>query len=381
MKKYKIVYIVILCGIIVSSCGKKDLPDEDFVNFARHIEKQIKNGNETPISNAFDYDEFEKRVLAGVDLPKNMAKNVPNYIKENTNPARTILEVVMNGADFRFVKFYRKGNEPHIIFRTYFNGGVSLEDWVLGVKDGQILIYDAFVIVSGINWSDNCRQKLCNYLGLLSDEVIAINKLIDVNYFIANGDYETADSMLYWIMPQMQTNLYAHTMEMNMYSMCKSYEDVKRLAAKFEAKFPDEKRVSIFYLMQSSINHGLVDETLNHIYSLIDILGDDPIYYIYQAWAFQEANANSYALQMLDSAICYMPHVFDFYLYKFDSYYYNSDYKSCVDLLYHIDTLFASEDEDVDFFVMNYEDLNKYEPFKEWVQSKVKTNKSVTNKK
>jgi len=371
MKKYKVIYLLVLCSFMLFSCGKKDLPDENFIDFARDIEKQINGGNEIPIVTAFDYDEFEKRVIAGLDIDRKKANSVSDFIKENTNPAKSIMEAMINGADFRFVKFYRKdNNEPHVIFRMYLNGGVSLEDWVLGVKDGQIFIYDAFAIVSGINWSDDCRQKLCNHLGIFTDEVTAINKLIDVNYLIANGEYDIADSMLYWIMPQMQDNLYARTMEMNMYSMSRSYEEMKVLAGKFDERFPTEKRISVFYLMQSSIYHGLPDETLNYIYSLIDMIGDDPIYYVYHAWSYQQANADVYALERLDSAIHYMPHVFDFYLNKLDVYYFDYNYQACVDLLYQIDTLFAPEEEDVEFFKTNYEQLNQYEPFNKWIKSK-----------
>lgn len=377
MKKYRIIYLLVLCGIMLCSCGKKDLPDEDFIDFARDIEKQMRNGDDISIVNAFDYDEFEKRVLANVDIPKKEKNRASDFIKENINPAMSILEMVMNSADFRFIKFYRKGNEPHVIFRIYFNGGVSLEDWVLGVKDGQILIYDAFAIVSGISWSEDCRQKLCNHLGIFTEEILTINKLIDANYLIANGEYSAADSMLYWIMPQMQENLYARTMELNLSSMSKSYEDMIKLTDDFEKTFPQEKRICVFYLMQSSIQHGLADETSEQIYTLIKLIGDDPIYYVYQAWAFQQANANNYALQMLDSAIHYIPHVFDLYLNKLDVYYFADNYRAFVDMLYQIDTLFSPEDEDVTFFRENYELLNRYEPFNKWVQSKEDTNKLV----
>ncbi len=379
MRRFKIICVFVLCGVAFISCKEKDLPDQDFIEFAQNVERQMVYENEIPVVNAFDYDEFEKRVFAGMDIPKKDKEKASEFIRGNTNPAMTILESVMNGADFRFVKFYRKNNEPHVIFRTYFNGGVSLEDWVLGVKDGQIKVYDAFAIVSGINWSDDARQKLYNHLGIITSEVANINQLIDINYLVANENYIMADSLLYWVMPQMQENMYARTIEMNLSSLSQSYEEVQLLADKFEKTFPDEKRIAAFYLMQSSIQHGLVDETIKHIYTLIDLVGDDPIYYVYQAWAFQQANAGHYALQALDSAIHYMPHVFDLYLNKLDVYYFDYDYQQCVDLLYQMDSLFVSEDEDAAFFQVNYAQLKEFPPFNEWVQSKEKKDRLVNN--
>ena len=370
MKKYKLLCLLILGIVWFHSCGEKDLSDESFIEFALEVEKQIMNyENETPIANAFDYEEFEKFVLAGVDISQKDKNRVSEFIKKHTNPAMSILESVVNGADFRFVKFYRKNNVPHVIFRTYFHGSVSLEDWTLGMKKGQIRIYDAFAIVSGINWSDDCRQKLCNYLGIFTDEILNINKLIEINYLLANGDYAMADSMLYWVMPQMQNNLYARTIELNLSTQNKSYEEVQMLAKEFVKTFPNQQQISAFYLMQSSIQHGLADETLNHIYTLIDLLGDDPIYYVYQSWAFREARSPDYELQMLDSAIHYMPYVFDLYLNKLEVYYSNYNYSACVDLLYQMDSIFESGgEEELEFFQTNYPKLKEYAPFNEWLQ-------------
>jgi hypothetical protein len=377
MKIIKTVSIFIIAAILFYSCGEKDLPDQDFIDFAKNIEQQINYENEIPIVNAFDYNEFEKRVLTGVDMSKNDMDRASEFIRGYTNPAKSILELVTGGANFRFIKFYRKNNEPHVIFRTYLNRGVSLEDWQLGVEDGKIMVYDAFAIVSGINWSDDCRQNLCNYLGLYTEEIINTNQLININYLVSEEDYNTADSLLYWVMPQMQENMYARTIEMRLSSLNRSYEDVQMLADKFTKTFPNEERISTFYLMQSSIRHGLIDETIKHIYTLIDLVGDDPVYYVYQSWVYQEANANQYALQALDSAIQYMPHIIDLYLNKISIYYLDYNYEKCVDILYRMDALFVPEEEDVSFFKTNYPLLNDYKPFNTWVEEKEKTNKKI----
>lgn len=372
MNAIKITCTLVLCCFLFYSCKEKDLPDQDFIDFAQKVEQQIQYENGSPIANAFDYEEFEKRLLVGLDIPKKEKQRATEFIRNNINPAKTTLEAVRNGAHFHFVKFYRKNNEPHLIFRTYFEGGVSLEDWLLGVKDGKIVIYDAFLIVSGINWSDNCRHKLCNYLELYTDEVTNINELININYHIADGNYATADSLLYWIIPQMQENMYARTMEMHLSSLSKSYENMQALADEFAKTFPDEQRISTFYLLQSSIQHGLPNETIKHIYTLIDWVGDDPIYYLFQSWSFQHANENDNALSVLDSAIRYMPYIFDLYVDKLDIYYFDYNYQECVKLLYQIDTRFVSKEEDASFFKTKYPLLTEYKPFNQWLETKKK---------
>lgn len=374
LKKYFVLFV--LCCIAFASCKQKDLQDEDFIDFATEIEKQMTCENAISAINAFDYEEFEKRVLTGMSISNDEKKRISELIQNMDNPIAMTLEEVKNGANFRFVKFYRKNNEPHIVFRIYFNGVVSVEDWIIGVEKGQIRILDAFLVISGIYWSDNYRQQLYNRLNIFTDEVINTNKLIDVNYLISIEEYQKADSLLYWLLPQMQDNLYARTLELRLASFTDKHEDMKILAEQFNQSFPDEKRIKTYYLMQNSIQQGIVDETINNIHTLIDLIGDDPIYYLYQAWAFQSANSPKHALESLDSAIYYIPGNIDLYINKMDIYYYDYDYENCMNMLYLIDALFSHSGNDVAFFSENYPLLQGYKPFNDWVESR-KNNKEI----
>ena len=369
MKTIKYFFFFVLC-IVLTSCKEKDLPDEDFIDFANTIVQQLAFDDATPAINAFDYDEFEKRVLENMNLSSEEKKQASDFIRNAENPITSLLESVRNGADIRFTKFYRKDAEPHIIFRIYSNGMVSIADWTLGVKKGEVRIFDAFLVELGIYWSDDYRQRLYNHLQIYTDEVININKLIETNYLISKGEYQQADSLLYWLMPQMQDNLYARTMELRLASFNKEYDDVQTMAEQFDKSFPQHKATSTYYLMQSAIQQGIVDETIQHIYTLIDSLGDDPIYYLYQAWAFQSSNSFKFALEYMDSVMLYIPGNIGLYLNKMDIYYYDSDYENCVNLLYHIDSLFSRSDNDVLFFSKSYPLLKEYKPFIEWTESR-----------
>ena len=194
----------------------------------------------------------------------------------------------------------------------------------------------------------------------------------NLNYYISNNDYSLADSIYSWIIPQMAHNLYARTMGLNLASMAKPYEEVQRLAADFSKTFPHETRIANFYLMQSAIYHGLADELINHIHELIAELGDDPIYYLYQSWAFQQADDKLLALQALDSAITYLPSIFDLYINKLDLYYDLKKHADCINMLYRIDYLFEPDEEDVAFMKTHYPDLLNEKNFAEWANSRNK---------
>lgn len=101
--------------------------------------------------------------------------------------------------------------------------------------------------------------------------------------------------------------------------------------------------------MQSAIQLGLTDKLSQHIDNLTNTLGNDPIYFVYQSWTYQRAGQLEMALQTLDSAIAYMPQVYDLYHNQLDIYYETARYDDFVKLLYRIDTLFAPTGEDVPF--------------------------------
>lgn len=372
MKKIKIIMLIVGYFSLFVACKEKDLPDQSYIDFAKKIERELSQNNGLSLSMAFDYDMFEKRVFEGMNLSAKEKKEAQRLIRENTNPSKRILDIVYNGGDFYFVKFYRKNGKPHTIFRTYYNGGISLEDWELGVKEKQVRVYDAFAIISGIHWSEDSRQRIYNQLNVFSDETANINTLIEVNYYLSNDDYRTADSIYAQVIPQMKHNMYARTMGLNLASIAKSYEEVQTLAADFSNIFPDEDRISAFYLMQSAIHHGLIEESIAHIKELIAIVGDDPIYYVYQSWAFQQANENQFALESLDSAITYLPSIFDLYINKLDLYYDMKNYSECIHWLYRIDSLFEPNEEDAAFIKIHYPDLLHEKKFAEWEEKKNK---------
>ena len=255
-------------------------------------------------------------------------------------PGNTIVEAVINGADFHFVKFYRdENNQPKLVFRIYFNGGIVIEEWEVKAKKEQIVIQDVFSIVSGIKWSEDYRQRLNNYFNIVTEDVVNINRLIQVNMLVANEDYQIADSLLSYVLPSMQNYLYARVMEMNLASVLKDYEYVKDKANQFVKDFPSEERIAIFYSLQSAIGNGLIEEVNQHIEKLSIIVGNDPIYYVYRSWAFQRVEAYDYALQALDSVIANIPSLFDLYIEKMDIYYIQEQYDQLVKVLQFIDTL------------------------------------------
>lgn len=363
--------IFIICCMLLANmfyaCKNKDVSDDKYIEFAKQIEQNIIEGNPEFLNQAFDYQIFYGYVLENMDLNEMQKAEAESYIKNNLRPGNTIVEAVINGADFHFVKFYRdENNQPKLVFRIYFNGGIVIEEWEVKAKKEQIVIQDVFSIVSGIKWSEDYRQRLNNYFNIVTEDVVNINRLIQVNMLVANEDYQIADSLLSYVLPSMQNYLYARVMEMNLASVLKDYEYVKDKANQFVKDFPSEERIAIFYSLQSAIGNGLIEEVNQHIEKLSIIVGNDPIYYVYRSWAFQRIEAYDYALQALDSVIANIPSLFDLYIEKMDIYYIQEQYDQLVKVLQFIDTLFIPNESDIDYFSKRYPKIVQNESFKIW---------------
>ncbi len=371
MKKFKLILFLGMVSILLTAChSKKTFSDKEYLSFIENVLKGIYDGQGNLLNESIDYDVFIDRIQGEEAIFKEN-KLLP-FLQTNFKPGTTMAGYSKDGADIRFIRFYRKNDTAHAIFRTYYNGGISVEDWEFGEKDGKIMINDAFSIVSGIYWSDDWRMKACNEMNVVNDNTILINQLMEINTMISQNAYSEADSAYFWIEQACKKNLYGRTMQLNLASLHKEYEDVNILTKDFLSVFPHQKNSTEFYLLQSAIKHGLVDKAIKHADYLNSKLGNDPIYFVYQSWAYQHAGMNDKTLQCLDSAIHYMPQVYDFYHNKLDVYYQGENYPDFVKQLYVIDSLFSPTDEDIPFFEKNFPKVAETKEFKNWKENRSK---------
>ncbi len=371
MKKYTFVFLLFLINssILFITCKqKKVVSDEEYINFIENIFKEIYDGRDELLNTSVDYKEFSKRILA--DENDFNKKELLAFLKKNFKLGTMVLNQIMDGADIRFVKLYHQNNVTYAVVRTYYNGGISVEEWELEKKDGKIMINDAFAIVSGIYWSDDWRIKAAREFAVVNDEVLLTYKLMEINQLIAEEAYDEADSAFYWVEQASKNNLYGRTMLLNLASLSRNYNEVVVLSNEFLKTFPEQKKIAEFYQLQSAIKLGLIDELLHHIDNLTNMLGNDPIYFVYQSWTYQHIQQLEKALQTLDSAIFYMPQVYDFYHNQLDIYYKIEKYDDFVKLLYQIDNLFAPTSEDVPFFEKMYPKLLNNKEFEIWKENR-----------
>ena len=174
--------------------------------------------------------------------------------------------------------------------------------------------------------------------------------------------------------------MYANVLNLNLSSITDDYENVKTTADQFVKKFPDENRIATFYLMQSAIGNGLVEEVSAQIDKMVNMFGNDPIYYVYLSWVFQNADAYDLALEAMDSAITYLPSLFDLYIEKMDIFYLQEQYSQIAEELNIIDELFLPGKEDDDYFSRRYPKARNNTAFKQWIDKRNYLNYDSLNK-
>lgn len=366
MKKYITLFLICIsyCLLFISCKSNKTFTDDDYLNFIEDVLKELYEGKGTLLNESIDFKEFKNRVL---DEEINFdSKKLLEFLQDNFKPGTSMANYILEGADIRFIRFYRQNDTAHAIFRTYYNGGISVEDLEFGQKDGKIMINDAFSVVSGIYWSDDWRMKACNQFQIVSDNTILINQLIEINSLITQEKFAEADSSFFWIEQASTNNLYARTMQLNLASLHQSYDEVKHATKDFLRIFPDKQNISEFYLLQSAIKQGLADNVIFHVDNLTQTIGADPVYFVYLSWTYKHANRLEEALRTLDSSIFYMPQVYDFYHNKLDIYYETKNYSGFIQELYVIDGVFAPTEEDIPFYDKTYPKLLDIKEYNEW---------------
>ncbi|MBO4739821.1 MAG: hypothetical protein J5606_09740 [Bacteroidales bacterium] len=380
MKKH-IIFIVCLLALTTTfhSCKNKDFSDEEYIAFAKNIEKSILEGNADIMNQAFDYKNFNKLVLSDFKLNKQEQEEAETILKNEILPGNLKAEAVKNGGDFMFLKFYRKDKQAFALFRLYYQGGISIEEYELKVVDGAIKIEDVFIVNSGVKWSENYRFEMAVKFNILNEEIANTNKLLIAKSYIENDELDKADSLLLYLLPQEQNNLYARVLDLKLASLLYNYDEFEEYADKFKQNFTTEERIADFFLIHSSMTNGLVEETQNNINNLVRQCGFDPIYYLYMSQVFFNVDAYDFALQTLDSAIVYLPGLFDLYVEKMNIYYALEDYQKLTETILEVDNLFLPMPEDVENYSKHFAKAVKSPYFQEWIEKRKSMQYNNTN--
>jgi hypothetical protein len=197
VKRYALVFVLLTS--FFSSCTEpqKPLTSTEAIAFAGEIESSIKKGESTFLDNAFDKDEFIKKLDLGDYTEGNeFAEGVISKLNLGTQ-----LTTILNDQDnFNFIKHYEKDGRHHVVFRLFTtkDGSLNYHDYEL-IKSGKACkIADAYIYLSGETLAETMHGMYANlYKKSLknSNSLGGLNDLKEIKDLLNRGKVKEAKDM------------------------------------------------------------------------------------------------------------------------------------------------------------------------------------------
>jgi tetratricopeptide (TPR) repeat protein len=321
--------LFILILLMFFSCNSKNkekqtsdkvVPDSVTVTvFARQIQSSVNDCDPDFYNNAFDKAYIKNLISQNSIVYSSMDIDFgKKFFENNFKIGDFSVSVVEKGGDFRFVRYYKKEGQHHVVFRTYQDYGMTIDDFVVDTVKGQLKIKDGFIYNLSTSFSNNvCYNVLFEVMNKTNPES-ATKNILDANTLLKNGKSKEAKLLL--LKNKELLKEYPYYRQLYIQSIYES--DKPHFVANLEQLRTDgfdERSVMLHKLLFYS-NSGMVAETEKTINQLIEETGDDPIYLIFFG------KANFYAGNYSDALFCYneaekgMPLIWDLWYGKLECY-------------------------------------------------------------
>lgn len=370
MKKYNLIYlsIFLIIGLLSFSCKKGGKSDSEKVTldslhiteFAQNIEKNVINGDTIFYVKAFDKKglklKLKENSIAFSSLDANFGQfYFDNYFDRISDAA---VEAVANGGDFKFVKYYKKGEEHHIVMRTYQDYTVSFFDWIVGIVDNEIKIKEGFIYNQSSTLSNDLIYYLHYHVMEITNPDGATPNLVKANGLLMAGKEREALKLL----QKNKSQLKQYPTYWQIYIGALYESDNKNFIANLDAlkkEGIDDRTINLHKLLYYSSN-GNSKATEQIISKMIDLTGDDPVY------LFLYGKSLSIEEDFKNALICYqnlekaMPLLWDIWCEKLGCYYQLGDTEAFKKYaLQGVSNFGMSESELLDFIQLHFPAMKK----------------------
>lgn len=370
MKKYNLIYlsIFLIIGLLSFSCKKGGKSDSEKVTldslhiteFAQNIEKNVINGDTIFYVKAFDKKglklKLQENSIAFSSLDANFGQfYFDNYFDRISDAA---VEAVANGGDFKFVKYYKKGEEHHIVMRTYQDYTVSFFDWIVGIVDNEIKIKEGFIYNQSSTLSNDLIYYLHYHVMEITNPDGATPNLVKANGLLMAGKEREALKLL----QKNKSQLKQYPTYWQIYIGALYESDNKNFIANLDAlkkEGIDDRTIYLHKLLYYSSN-GNSKATEQIISKMIDLTGDDPVY------LFLYGKSLSIEEDFKNALICYqnlekaMPLLWDIWCEKLGCYYQLGDTEAFKKYaLQGVSNFGMSESELLDFIQLHFPAMKK----------------------
>jgi tetratricopeptide (TPR) repeat protein len=374
MKKY-ILFLIPLFGFILftmNSCKKSPRVEEDKITldslhiteFAIQIENSIIKGDTNFYVQAFDKNYLKEKLQDNSIAYSSLDASFGKFYFDNyfTRIAASALSAIEGGGDFQFVKYYKKGDEHHIVMRAYKDFNLVINDWIVNLVDHQIKIKDGFLYNQSSTLSNDLIYYLhYNVMQITNPEGVT-PILAKANGLLASGKEKEALKIL----DKNKDLLKQYPNYWQIYMSALYETDTKNYIAHLDllqTEGIDPKTILLNKLLYF-VNNGNSMATKQLIEKIIPLTGDDPIY------LFLYGKSLSLEEDYKNALICYqnienvLPLLWDIWCEKLDCYYQLGEaesFKKCAVLA--LPNFGMSEAELLDFIQLHFPAMKKLDFF------------------
>ena len=374
MKRNFVLFAVtfFMLGAISISCKKGTFSNADKVTldslnvteFALELEKSVLDGDTLFYASSFDKEFLKTKLqdnsIAFSSLDASFGKdNFERYFHQIGIAAVSAIE---NYGDFKFVNYYVKDNEHHIVMRTYEQFTIKIDDWIVHVVDNKIKIKEGFLFNTSTTLSNDLIYYLHQIAMLKTNPEGAIPHLVKATGLLMAGREKEALKIL----EKNKVFLKQYPSYWKIYIMCLQELDVNKYIQRIDALKDEgyDSRSLLLHKLLFYVNSGNSELSRQMIEQLIPFTGDDPIYlFLYGKALTLEGDYKNGMLcfQNLETA---MPLLWDVWCEKLECYYHLGDvdnFKKSALLGYN--TFDMTEAELLDFINLHFPAMKKIEFF------------------
>jgi tetratricopeptide (TPR) repeat protein len=333
------------------------LTEESVTAFAMQMENSITGFRS---DTAFLNHAFDKKYIQSVisDHPIVYSALNTDFGQQFFNHSFTfgdeVSTAVENGGDFRFVRYYEKNGEHHLLMHLYRDFSLKIFDFVLDTVNSQIKIKDGFLYDLSDTYSNQIRYNVVYGVLQKTNPEGVTSVFMKINQLFKDKKVKEVQKCL----KENQTLLQEYPVY-QYYRIQNSFDvDPKNHIAFLEQLETEglDTRTVLLYKMHYYCNTGKSELLLDVIDKLIDYTGDDPIYLLFYGKSCFVAKKYEEALYCYENAEAGMPLIWDLWFGKLECYTQLKMKKEFDATLALGKELYGMSDEDLKALVKNYFD-------------------------
>jgi len=330
----KLIFIILMpimtFIILLTSCNNKskiekeetiELTEQSITVFAKQLENSVAGFN---FNAAFLNDAFDKKYIKSVISNHPIVYSALNtdfgqqFFNQSFSFGNEVLAAVENGGDFRFVNYYEKNEEHHIIMHLYRDFALKIFDFVVDTADNQIKIKDGFLYDLSDTYSNQvCYNVVYGVLQKTNPEGVTsvfmqLNQLLKEKKAKEVQKFLKENQMLLQEYPVYQYYKIQNSFDIDPKNHIIFLEQLEKEGL--------DTRTVLLHKMHYYCNAGKPDLLMEVIDRLIDYTGDNPIYLLFYGKSCFIAKDYEKSLFCYENAETGMPLIWDLWFGKLECY-------------------------------------------------------------